>query len=325
MPLRPRYLVLTHVAAATVAGDLLLPDAFATALQVQVVALQHAGFDVALAVPVGKARKAPGNHTIVRPAEIGVRAVALPAYRTMAQYLARRAALRRTVAAAAGEADVVQAGLGGYPMAMAEATWDALGRTTAKRLLLFGEDPFPARAGHAANGRNPAKRYGKSLALQRLGRFCQSAIGEAAATIAHSPAVAARFAAEWHDRCHVLPPGLIRDSDLIGRKLMPPSRVLRVACVGREQAVAGVDHVLEAIAQARRLSAEIELDLVGDITGSAPLMNLLRELGLEPIVRLHGHLSDARLCEILDSADVFVSPTLVPIVDRLIYRAAARG
>ena len=324
---RPRYLVLTHVAAfaAEAPGTVALPGPFVAAIGAQAAALQQAGFEVTLAVPLRTRGRAPGDHVELRPDDLGITVVPLPAYRTMPQYLAMRRGLRRTVAAAAQKADVVQAGVGGYPLAMAEAVWDKLGASAAKRLLLFGEDPFPARAKHAANGRNPAKRYGKSLALQRLGRFCQSAIGEAAATIAHSPAVADRFAAEWGTNCHVLPPGLIRDADLTTAKPKPPARTLRIACVGREQAVAGVDHVLEAVARAKRLSAAIELDLVGDVTGSESLMNLIRDLGLEPVVRLHGYLSDDRLPAVLDACDVFVSPTLVPTIDRLIYRAAARG
>jgi glycosyltransferase involved in cell wall biosynthesis len=323
----PRYLILTHVAAQATdrPGTLAMPEAFLVALRVQVAALKTAGFDVSLALPVRPHGPATDGHAAVTSGELGISLVALPAYHTMAQYLAARGALRRTVTAAAQEAAVVQAGVSGHPVAMAQAVWDSLVATAAKRMLLFGEDPFPARANYAASGRNPAKRYGKTIALQRLGAFCQSAITEAAATIAHSPAVAARFAAVWKGHCHVLAPGLIRDSELVETKAVASARTLRVVCVGREQATSGVDHVIRAVAKARRLSAAVELDLVGDVTGSSELMNLIRDAGLEPAVRLHGHLNDVRLRAVLDGADVLMWPALVPVVDKLIYGAAARG
>jgi glycosyltransferase involved in cell wall biosynthesis len=332
-----RYLLLTHVPAfaGQSPGVLRISDAWLRDLGSQTRALSEAGFDVTVATPVHPTLDA---RTLARDRIVDVtladqtfQHVALPAYKTMSQFLARRGALRTAAIEAAADADIVQLGAGGHPVSLGQTLWPAIGKLGKKRVFVFADDPFPALQRYAASGRNPAKRMAKSMNVRKLETFCARAIREADLVFAHTPTIAERFARSWSDRCHTFDPAPMMDAELAAdlparlKRVSDKHRPLRIFCAGDTHALRGVDHLLRGLAKARRLSAKIELDLAGDLIGSAELMNLLRAEKLEPAVRLHGPVAGERLTMLLDACDVCVIPSLVPGMNPMIYLAAARG
>lgn len=329
-----KYLCITHVPvfAGQSPGVLRFTRAHLRDLLPQANALQEAGFDFVLATPLFETIDARtlSKHEIVdlpkheRPFSY----VPLPGYRTMPQFLSTRPRLLEAIRIAAYDADIVQLGAAGHPIAMGQVAWPVIGKLKKKRIFVFGSDPFPALAKHAASGRNPAKRLGKQLNVQRFETFCARMIREADLVFTHAATVADRFARTWSDRCHVFDhPPLNREQiarDVAPRiaRLKDAKSPIRLVSVGATALTGGVDHLLHSVAKARRLSANIELDLIGDLTQSADLMDVLRAEKLESAVRLRGVVEPTRL---FDEADLFVASPLIPQNDPIIYLAAARG
>ncbi|HEY0008697.1 MAG TPA: glycosyltransferase [Tepidisphaeraceae bacterium] len=333
------YLLLTHVPAyvGQSPGMLRLSTTWLADLSAQAAALREVGFTLHVATPqhetIDAAALAAQRIIDVPLADQCFQYHPLPGYRTTPQFLAARASLRNTIAAAAAKADVVQMGPGGHPFAMGQTAWPIVRRAGKKRIFVFAEDPFPALARYAATGRNPAKRIAKTLAVRRLEQFCGRAIREADLTFSHNISIAERFAAACNDRCHTFAPSGLRDADLadettrcarFGRLIDEPAP-LRLFCNGGAQLTRGVDHLLRALAKARRLGAKIDLDLYGELTTSADLMNVVRSEKIESVVRLHGRLSEASVASAMDHADLLAAAALVPGVEQSFNLAMARG
>lgn len=322
-----RYLLLTHIPAVATRdpGVIRWPAKWVQHLAAQADALSDAGFGVTVATPLLSGADPKPDYADCVLANQRYTFAPVDGYRTMAQYMTRRNAVRRWIDSLAREADIVQLGVGGHPVALGQVAWPVVSKTPAKRLLVFSSDPIPGKVRHAASGRNPAKRLAKNVSAQRLERFCAGAIRDADLVFAHDDAVARRFAADWSDRCHTFFASPLRETELGAVRTCSASNPVRIVCVGTALATRGVDHLLRAVGKARRLSARVELDLVGDLIESAELMNLVREEKLESVLRLHGRLSDAQIRAVLDAADLYVSPSLIPAFDPIIYLACGRG
>jgi len=65
--------------------------------------------------------------------------------------------------------------------------------------------------------------------------------------------------------------------------------------------------------------------LAGDLIGSADLMDLIRTEKLESAVRLHGVANPSLTRQLIFAADVFISSSLIPSTDPIIFLAVARG
>jgi glycosyltransferase involved in cell wall biosynthesis len=334
-----RYLLLTSVPAYAGQSDgvIRVTESWHNELLAQTAALAAAGFDVTVATPLHAGLDADTlvAHRIVEiePTKLDFAYAALPEYRTMSQFVAARAALRERIGRLAAEADVVQMGPGGHPFALGQVAWPVVKRLGRKTVFSFSTDPFPALARYASGGRNPAKRLAKSMAVGRLEHFCRRVISAADVVFAHDDAVVERFRAQWSPKCHLMHPSGLLDADLAlpetldlreGR-LHDKTQPLRVFCLGGAQLTRGVDHLLRAVAKARRLGAKIVVDLFGDLTQSADLMDVLRAEKCESAVRLRGLPSIELLRPAMDECDLVAAAALVPGVDQGLELAMARG
>ncbi len=326
-----RYLMITHIAAhaGQSPGVIRWPADWVRGLYAQSKALEAEGFDLTVAAPVNESfesRTLNKKHYIDanlkdQPYDL----IALPAFQTASQFVGIRGTLKKRVADIADDFDAIQVGPGGHPVSLGQTVWPVIEQTDAKRVLVFGSDPIPAWQRYAAAGRNLAKRIAKQMAVRQLETFCQTAMRDADLVFAGDSSVQQRFATSWNANCHTLFSHRLSESDIL---TSPPTHTrdkLRLICFGSDHYTRGLDHLIRALAKARRLSAKIELDLVGDLLNSAEMMNLIRDEKLESNVRLLGKIDDAGQIALLDDADLLVSSHLVPTRDPIIYLAAARG
>ena len=296
------YALVTHVPtyAAQSAGTVRMTASFHADLLAQATAMRDAGFSLVLATP---RHPSPDEKTLareqfvdVRLADSGVTDAPLPAYRTMPQFVAARGALERSIRQATADADVVQLGAGGHPMALGQFAWPLIDPAQQKRVFVFAGDPVPNRRKAITSGRNPAKRLAKGLAVRTFDTFCRQAVGDADLVFAHDPAVAKRYGRAWNDRCHTFVASPIGDGDLLQTKRAETAGdVLRIVTDSARTAIAGLDHVERAVAKAQRLGAKVTLK-------ASPLSTAL-----------------------LDTADLFMAAPLVPGEIPTIFLAAARG
>ena len=326
-----RYLLATHISAypGQSPGVLRWPGAWVADVQAQARALRDAGFELTIAAPmldtIEARALAKQEFVDLKLADQPFRFVPLPGFRTATQFVAARSELRKIVAQHAKISDVVQLGPGGHPVSLGQTLWPTIAGLTAKKVFVFASDPIPAREKHATSGRNPAKRLAKQLAVRQLETFCAKAIHDADVVFAQHPSVQQRFSKFWSGHCHTLFTTRLPDS-LTGVPHTPDNRKpLRLLCFGSSTLTRGLDHLLRAIAKARRLSAKVELDLAGDLIGSADLMDLIRTEKLESAVRLHGVANPSLTRQLIFAADVFISSSLIPSTDPIIFLAVARG
>jgi glycosyltransferase involved in cell wall biosynthesis len=326
-----RMLVVTHIAAfaGQSPGVIRWREDWLVDLHAQARAMREVGFDLVVAAPVHDSidARSLANQQIVdvRLSDQPFEFVALPGYRTATQFVSVRSLIRRTISERAGDADVVQIGPGGHPVSLGQTVWPAIAKADARRVMRFNTDPIPAWQKYASTGRNPAKRLAKQMAARQLESFCHKSIREADLVIAHDPSVATRFAKSWADHCHTVVTTGLPDS-VAGTPRTPDGRrPMRVFAVGSDNYTRGLDHLLKAVAKARRLTAKVELHLSGDLQGSAEMMNLIRDEKLESHVRLLGRITPAQHRDLLDAADLFVSTPLASLSDPIIDLAQARG
>jgi colanic acid/amylovoran biosynthesis glycosyltransferase len=100
------------------------------------------------------------------------------------------------------------------------------------------------------------------------------------------------------------------------------ARVLTVARLIRGK---GIDVLLDAIALLRRRGVAAEADIVGDGPERERLLERIRELGLEPRVRLLGAASQERVRDLLRGATVFCLPSFSEGVPVVVMEAMASG
>src|SRR4029453_18719903 len=84
----------------------------------------------------------------------------------------------------------------------------------------------------------------------------------------------------------------------------------RLVCVARLESTKGQADLLEAFARARLEGPDLTLDLIGDGADRARLERLRDQLGLGDELRFHGALRTDQVRTVLDTADIFVLPSL---------------
>lgn len=87
-----------------------------------------------------------------------------------------------------------------------------------------------------------------------------------------------------------------------------PAEPLRLLSTGFLQAHKGVDLLLDAAARLQATGVPFECDVTGEGPELGRLEAMRRRLQLEPRVRFHGVVSDARVAELMEGADVLVVP-----------------
>ena len=284
-------------------------ESFADDQIAQAAALKRAGFNLTLVTPhhAEPDAKSLARERFVdfRPADYGITYIPLPAYTTMPQFIAVQAQLKAAIVEATTDAAVVQMGAGGHPMSLGQFAWPLIDPARSKRVFVFAGDPVPAREKAITSGRNPAKVLAKRMAVRTFISFCRRAVKEADVVFGHDPAVEKRFAREWNGRCHTFVASPIGEDDLASPKtvaaraarLVKPKGSLRIVAVNAKAAVAGIDHLKQAIEKVKRFGVEATLTL------SDPAALLVE----------------------LDDADLFVATPLVPTENSAIFLAAARG
>ncbi len=87
-----------------------------------------------------------------------------------------------------------------------------------------------------------------------------------------------------------------------------PAEPLRLLSTGFLQAHKGVDLLLDAAARLQATGVTFECDVTGEGPELGRLEAMRRHLRLEPRVRFHGIVSDAKVAELMEGADVLVVP-----------------
>ena len=335
------YLLVNHVPffkgqapGAYRLGDLWLED-----LRAQATAVAAVGGRLTVATPLVEQQSgsASGSFNLIEttPAAAGFDYIPLPRYQSMRQYLMRRGPLRRTLRRAVAEADVVQMGYGGHPVGLGQVVFPIASRLAKQRIFVFdGADPFPRLEREAGLARNPLKRFVKRRMVTRFNAFCRRAVAQSELVFAHNSAVVERFADVWGPHCHQFDRSfatkdiLIDGATLAAReaKLLERTRPLRLVVCGRQITIKATDHVLRAIAKARRLQANVELDIVGDGADLPQFIELSRELKIEPFVRVRGVVPYGQpLFDVWAENGVMVVTNLTAEISRNVLLSAARG
>lgn len=339
-PDRRRYLLVTHVpfGRGTTAGSLRAGDMWLEDLRAQRQALAGT-CTLAVAAPVldDLDERTSGSFDLAEldPRREGIAVVPLPPAGTWREVLRDGRRLRRVLADAIADCDVVQADYGGHPVSLGEIAWPIARRLGRKRIWLFdGADPFPRLERDASSDRNPVTRALRRRLVGRFERFCRRAIGEADLVFAHNHAVAERFAGSWAEHCHVFPRSFVRDDLLAGdadlarrhAELHRRDRPLRLVVAGRQIAIKGTDHVLHALAALRRDGIETQLVVLGDGEDRPAFERLAADLGLGDAVRFAGQVPyGPRLFAEWDRADVMAITNLTAEISRNVLLGMARG
>jgi glycosyltransferase involved in cell wall biosynthesis len=86
-------------------------------------------------------------------------------------------------------------------------------------------------------------------------------------------------------------------------------RTVRVAVTRNLEPVYDVEAAVRALACLRSWGYDAHLEIAGTGSLEAKLRALVREEGLEPYVRLHGHLTKRQIAELLARSDVMLNPS----------------
>lgn len=119
---------------------------------------------------------------------------------------------------------------------------------------------------------------------------------------------------------HVLPNAVALPPAPTEKAFTPPIRLL---FIGRHVYQKGITYLLQAmrLLDERGLGKQVRLDLVG----SGPLRDqLMRDFAL-PNVTFHGSLTDGRMADLLEQADLFVFPTLFEGMPTAVMEGMAQG
>lgn len=109
---------------------------------------------------------------------------------------------------------------------------------------------------------------------------------------------------------------------------LPPRKTaggLRLVCVGRLEAIKGVDLVLQVVAELRTRGVPCELRIIGDGTSRRKLERQAERLGIQRQVVFSGTLSEGDVRCALSEADVFVSGSHQEGFSLALLEALAQG
>jgi glycosyltransferase involved in cell wall biosynthesis len=336
------YLLINHVPLGHTehAGEYRIGDLWLEDLRAQARAVREAGFDKLVVatpcVPVSQQLSASGSFNFVKinPAQYGFEYVPLPRYLSMRGYLRVKKRLQARLADAIGKADVVQMGYGGHPVALGQVAWPIAKKLGRKRIWVFdGADPFP-RLELQARQAGLLKRWVKTRAVKKFAKFCREAVRSADAVFAHNASVVQRFKDVWGAHCHAFDRSFVTDEILIDTdhlarrqgKLLDGTKPLRLIAAGRQVMIKGTNHVIRAVAKARRLATNVEFDVLGDGDDLQTFKDLAHHEHVEQHVRFLGTVPyGPELWQKWDEADVMVITNLTAEISRNVLLAAARG
>jgi glycosyltransferase involved in cell wall biosynthesis len=335
------YLLINHVplgrgssADTFRVGDMWLED-----LRAQAKAINEAGMKLIVSTPLvdklDSNTSGSFNSIEIRPVDHGFEYRPLPFYITFSEFLKTRAAVTSALAGVIKDADIVQLGYGGHPVALGEIAWPIAAKMNKKRIWVFdGADPFPRLELHAREEKNPIKRWAKNMSVKRFKKFCNDAVRDADLVFAHNAAVVERFKDVWNERCHQFDRSFVTDSVLISdaelqacqQRLLDTTQPLRLVAAGRQIAIKGTDHVLRAMRQAIDCVAKLELNVMGDGEDLPRFEALATELHLIDVVRFSGTVPYGKLLfDAWSQSHVMVITNLTAEISRNTLLAMARG
>jgi glycosyltransferase involved in cell wall biosynthesis len=335
------YLLINHVPLGKgsspdkfFVGDLFLQD-----LRAQARAIKGVGGRLIVATPcVDKLDPQAGgsfNSIEITPDEHGFEYFPLPRYISMREYLSVARELRAKLRKIISVADIVQMDYGGYPIMLGQEAWNIATKLDKKRIWIFdGADPFPRLELNANNEKNPLKRKAKQFATTRKIAFCRKAIQQADLVFAHNAAVVERFKDVWNERCHQFDRSFVTDDvlvsddyiDKIANRWKHQELPIRLMCAGRQIAIKGTDHVIQAVSKLRKLSLNVELDVMGDGDDLDNFKKLAAGLKVEGAVKFLGTVPYGQpLFDLWARADVMMITNLTAEISRNVLLGLARG
>ena len=337
-----KYLLVSHVPfGRTAAPDrFLIGDLWLEDLRAQTASLREQGVRLVLAAPLmdelNVALTGSFNVVELSPAEVGFEYERLPFYISMKQFLQTKSRTIARLAEVMRDADIVQVGYGGHPVALGEIALPLAKRMNKKVIWVFdGADPFPRLELHARQQRNPIKRWLQSTLVRRFQRTCRDAVRECDLVFAHNIAVVERFRDVWDpkrcyhfDRSFVTDEILLSDAQLGERQrwLTDTAQPLRLIAAGRQIAIKGTDHVLRALKQARDRNVPVELDIIGEGDDLPQFKRLANDLRLDGAVRFGGTMPYGKpLFDEWSKAHVMVITNLTAEISRNVLLSMARG
>jgi colanic acid/amylovoran biosynthesis glycosyltransferase len=93
-------------------------------------------------------------------------------------------------------------------------------------------------------------------------------------------------------------------------RTLTPNEATRVLSVGRLVEIKGHEYLICAMARLRSTNPEVRCDIVGDGPLRGKLVQLITELGLQDVVKLHGALDGPAVQQLLAKAHLFVLPSV---------------
>jgi len=105
----------------------------------------------------------------------------------------------------------------------------------------------------------------------------------------------------------------------------PPGEPVRFLCVGRLAPVKGQQVLIEAAALLKRRGVRFQVSLAGGGPSANALAEAVQRFEVEDCVTLEGRVSDARLQELYQQADVFVLPSFAEGVPGVLMEAMVTG
>jgi glycosyltransferase involved in cell wall biosynthesis len=337
-----RYLLINHVpfGRGTSDGRYVVGDMWLEDLAAQARAIREAGMTLVVATPMVEKLQTKGSGSFnvieITPREHGFEYEPLPFYISMKQFLLTKSKVIERLAQVIRDADVVQIGYGGHPVALGEIALPLARKMNKRVIWVFdGADPFPRLELHAKQQKNPVKRWLQSTLVKRFAGTCREAVKNSDLVFAHNAAVVERFKDVWDERrCHAFDRSFVTDEILLSdadlaerqRRLLDASRPLRLVAAGRQIAIKATDHVLRALKQARDRGARLELDVLGEGDDLARFKALATELALDDVVRFGGTVPYGKpLFDAWSAAHVMVITNLTAEISRNVLLSMARG
>ncbi len=115
------------------------------------------------------------------------------------------------------------------------------------------------------------------------------------------------------------------DGRFLEAQPMPGGRPRRLCIVCRVAPPKGLPVLVEALAEARRRGAELELDIVGDGPMRRELEARVRELGMSEAVKFHGALSGEDVRRVIVASSGFVLPSFAEGLPVVLMEAMGLG
>jgi glycosyltransferase involved in cell wall biosynthesis len=187
---------------------------------------------------------------------------------------------------------------------------------------LNGGTPWPAQFGQARRAEREWLSYVRGVYRHLPGY--RSTREHASALLIASRATWDELPDRWRGRALYLPENGIDPTLFPARQERAISAPLRVIFVGRLVPYKGADMLIDAAAPALR-ERRIQLEIVGDGPQKAELAGQVRRLGVDHGVTLRGWQTQARVAELLATADLFAFPSIREFGGGVVLEAMASG